>query len=448
MTSHQSHSSNKSRFRLFFFIFLLFSFTMQAQTNPGPDAATRHWFDSARFGMFIHWGVSSVLGQGEWVMNNRNIQVHEYNRLLRIFNPIYFDAQKWVSTAKNAGMQYITLITRHHDGFSLWDTKQSDWKITNTPYGKDIVKQIADECHRQGMKLFFYYSLLDWYRSDYQYETGRTGKGTGRTAKSDWSSYINFMKAQLTELLTNYGPVAGIWFDGHWDQLDNDHDKGQQSKVDWHYDEIYGLIHRLQPNCMIGNNHHLTPLPGEDFQMFEKDLPGENTTGFGGASISALPLETCETINDSWGFNISDRKYKSPRALIHYLVRAAGNGANFLLNIGPLPNGEIQPEFTERLDTMGKWLNQYGPTIYGTRRGFIRPQPWGAVTEKDNKVYIHLLEAADEKLFLKVPYKIRTVKTYGGLQPVKFQALPDNYLMIDLKDLPRQEFDTVLELTI
>jgi alpha-L-fucosidase len=415
---------------------------------PPQNIDSRKWFDSARFGMFIHWGASSVLGHGEWVMNQRNIQVPEYRRLINIFNPISFDAKTWVSTAKNAGMQYITLITRHHDGFSLWDTKQSDWSIMGTPYKKDIVKQMADECHRQGVKLFFYYSLLDWYRSDYQYETGRTGKGTGRTGKSNWPGYINFMKAQLTELLTNYGEVAGIWFDGHWDQLDDDHNKTASSKVDWKYDEIYSLIHRLQPQCLISNNHHLSPIPGEDFQAFEKDLPGGNTTGFGGASVSRLPLETCETINDSWGFNITDRNYKSNKALIHYLVKAAGHNANFLLNIGPMPNGVIQPEFTERLSAMGQWLKQYGETIYGTKGGFMSPQDWGAVTEKGNKVFLHLLKAPEEKLFLKIPYKIKSIQTFIGKTPVKYQVLTDGYVMIDIKTVPKEEYDTVLEAEI
>jgi alpha-L-fucosidase len=421
----------------------------QSNYTPSPqNLESRKWFDSARFGMFIHWGASSVLGHGEWVMNQRNIQVKEYRRLIDIFNPISFDAKAWVSTAKNAGMQYITLITRHHDGFSLWDTKQSDWNIMNTPYKKDIVKQIADECHRQGIKLFFYYSLLDWYRTDYQYETGRTGKGTGRTEKSNWPSYINFMKAQLTELLTNYGEVAGIWFDGHWDQLENDHNKAAVSKVDWKYEDIYTLIHRLQPQCLISNNHHLTPIPGEDFQAFEKDLPGANTSGFGGASVSQLSLETCETINDSWGFNITDRNYKSTKKLVQYLVKAAGYNANFLLNIGPMPNGVIQPEFTERLGQMGAWLKTYGETIYGTKGGFTPPQSWGAVTEKGNKVYLHLLDAQEEKLFLKIPYKIKTIKTFTGKTAVKYQVLADNYVVIDIKAVPKEEYDTILEMEI
>lgn len=434
---------------LFLLIFAVTTSSSVKAQNYVPSAQNleaRKWFDSARFGMFIHWGLSSVLGHGEWVMNNRNIQVKDYSRLLKVFNPIDFDAAKWVGAAKQAGMQYITLITRHHDGFSLWDTHQSEWKITNTPYKKDIVKQIADECHRQGIRIFFYYSLLDWYRSDYQYETGRTGKGTGRTEKSNWPSYIQFMKAQLTELLTNYGEISGIWFDGHWDQLDNDHDKNNQSKVDWKYDEIYSLIHRLQPQCMIGNNHHLSPIPGEDFQMFEKDLPGFNTTGFGGASVSALPLETCETINDSWGFNITDHNYKSAKNLVQYLVKASGYGANFLLNIGPMPNGEVQPEFTERLAAIGSWLKENGETIYGTKAGFLKPQSWGAVTEKGNKVYLHLLDQKEERMLLQVPYKIKSIKTYAGKQAVKFQVLSDGYLVIDTKSVPRQEYDTILEM--
>ena len=203
------------KYFLFFLLFFIVLFRAQSQSYipSAENLQQRTAFQDMKFGMFIHWGASSVLGNGEWVMNNRNIHVDEYSRLQHIFNPIDFDAQKWVAAAKSAGMKYITLITRHHDGFSNWDTKQSDWKITNTAYGKDVVKQMADECHKQGIKIFFYYSLLDWYRTDYQYETGRTGKGTGRTAKSDWGHYISFMKAQLTELLTNYGEVAGIWFD-------------------------------------------------------------------------------------------------------------------------------------------------------------------------------------------------------------------------------------------
>jgi alpha-L-fucosidase len=415
--------------------------------QPSPENLTaRKWFDSARFGMFIHWGAFSVPGDGEWVMNNRNITYTEYTRLQTIFNPVRFDAEKWVSAAKRAGMQYITLITRHHDGFSDWDTKQSDWKITNTDWKKDAVKLIAQECQRQGIRLFVYYSLLDWYRSDYQYETGRTGRGTGRTAKSDWNHYIAFMKAQLTELLTEYGPVAGVWFDGYWDQLPNDHDKSNKPAVDWHLEEIYAMIHQLQPQCLIGNNHHLSPIPGEDFQMFEKDLPGGNSTGFGGASVSNLPLETCETINNSWGFNITDTHYKSSRELIRLLVNASGYGANLLLNIGPLPNGEIQTAFTDRLDSMGNWLKKNGYTIYGTHAGYMRPQEWGAITEKGNRVYLHIFKTDGDKFFVKMPYKVKTAVM--GDHKLNVQVLAENYIMLDLKNIPLDPVDTIVELEV
>ncbi len=421
----------------------------QNSYQPSPEnLEARKWFQNAKFGMFVHWGVSSMLGNGEWVMNNRNIKVEDYKRLANGFYPHDFDAQKWVAAAKGAGMQYITLITRHHDGFSMWDTKQSDWKITNTPYGKDVVKKVAEECQKQGIKLFFYYSLLDWYRSDYQYETGKTGKGTGRSQKSDWPSYVNFMKAQLTELLTQYGPVAGIWFDGHWDQLDNDHDKTLQSKVDWKYDEIYSLIHRLQPAALIGNNHHLMPLPGEDFQMFEKDLPGGNTTGFGGADISSLPLETCETINGAWGYNITDLNYKSTKSLIQYVVKAAGFGANFLLNVGPMPDGTIQPEFTKRLAEIGDWMKVYESTIRGTKGGFQRPTDELAITQNGKKVYLHIMKKSND-LAVSIPGEVISAKAFVGGQAVPFKAAGmKNYYVFDLSNVSFNEIDTVVELTM
>ncbi len=437
----------KGTLTILLFSFLFCASSAQPVYNPSPEnLAARKWFDSARFGMFIHWGAFSVPGDGEWVMNNRNITIEEYSRLQSIFNPVRFDAKKWVSAAKNAGMQYITLITRHHDGFSDWDTKQSDWKITNTDWKQDAVKLIAEECQRQGIKLFVYYSLLDWYRSDYQYETGRTGHGTGRTVKSDWPHYIAFMKAQLTELLTQYGPVAGVWFDGYWDQLPNDHDKRNQPAVDWHLPEIYALIHQLQPQCLIGNNHHLSPIPGEDFQMFEKDLPGGNSTGFGGQSVSALPLETCETINNSWGFNITDLNYKSSKDLIRLLVKDAGYGANLLLNIGPLPNGEIQKAFTDRLDTMGIWLKKNGYSIYGTHAGFIKPQDWGAITEKGNEVFLHVFKTDGERFFVQIPYPVKSAKMDGN--PLKFQSLGDGYIMVDLKGQMPDPIDAIIRLEV
>ncbi|SMD05424.1 alpha-L-fucosidase [Pedobacter nyackensis] len=439
----------KRFFSLLIFISASLGLSAQQYVPTSANLAARKEFQDMKFGMFIHWGAFSVLGDGEWVMTNKNIKVGDYKRLKDIFNPTAFDAEKWVTAAKNAGMKYITFITRHHDGFSNWDTKQSDWKITETPYGKDVLAPLAKECHRQGIKLFLYYSLLDWSRNDYQYATGKTGKGTGRTEKDDWNNYIAFMKAQLTELLTNYGEIGGIWFDGHWDQLDNDKDKSLKSKVDWHYDEIYALIHKLQPQCMVGNNHHLSPLPGEDFQMFEKDLPGLNTTGFGGASISQLPLETCETMNNSWGFNITDRKYKSVKQLIHYLVNDAGRDANFLLNVGPMPNGVIQPENVDTLAKVGDWMKVYGASIYGTRGNVIEVQDWGLITSKDKTLYAHVIHKITQP-FINLP-KLKQKVVAAALMKdgtkLKFKQTADQ-TTIYLNGVKMDDMDTIIELKI
>lgn len=404
----------------------------QQYTPTKENLDTRHQFQDNKYGMFIHWGLSSTLGDGEWVMNNRNIKVVDYTRLLRAFNPVDFDAAKWVATAKNAGMKYIVFITRHHDGFSNWDTKQSDWKITNTPYGKDVLKMLAEECKKQGIKLGLYYSTLDWYRNDYPRETGRTGKGTGRTGSSNYASYLQFMKNQLTELLTNYGEIMCIWFDGHWDQTNPEGHADRTSRIDWKYDEIYGLIHKLQPQCMIGNNHHLSPIPGEDFQMFERDLPGENKSGLSFQKASEeVPLESCETINGSWGYNITDRRYKTSTEVIHLLVGAAGRNSNLLLNVGPMPSGEIQPEFTDTLAAAGKWLQQYGESIYGTRGGPLAPQVWGVTTQKEKKIYIHLFNApAGNSIFLPgIKEKVNQVLLMGAINKIKFKQQAEGVII-------------------
>jgi alpha-L-fucosidase len=208
----------------------------------------------------------------------------------------------------------------------------------------------------------------------------------------------------LTELLTNYGPIGGIWFDGWWDK----------PQADWRLEQTYGLIHRLQPTALIGSNHHREPFPGEDFQMFEKDLPGHATQDFNvGQAVSSLPLETCDTINDSWGYNKNDRRFKSTKQLIHYLVRAAGYDSNFLLNVGPMPNGKIQPEFVERLKAMGEWLAKNGQSVYGTRGGPIAPRPWGVTTQKGNVIYVHILDWQDSALLL--PKLARPVQSAGML---------------------------------
>ncbi len=355
----------------------------RADSVPPERAAAREWFRNAKLGMFVHWGVYSQLGKGEWVMENTHMKVDAYERLAHQFNPVKFDARAWVSLAKAAGAKYITITSRHHDGFSMFATKATPYNIVDwTPFARDVMKELSAECARQGIKLFFYYSQLDWHNPDY-WPLGRTGHSTGRAESGQWPRYLDFMDTQLAELLTNYGPIGGIWFDGMWDK----------PNADWRLSQTYALIHRLQPSALIVPNHHLAPMPGEDVQTFEQDLPGSNTAGFNTKEIGSLPLETSLTINQSWGYNSTDSKFKSVAELVGYVVRAAGNGGNLLLNIGPRPDGTIQPEAIQRLRALGEWMSEYGATIYGTRAGPIAPQRWGATTRRGDTVFVHVLNA-------------------------------------------------------
>jgi alpha-L-fucosidase len=419
-------------------MFPLLALSLAGQSyRPAPEnLKAREWFQDAKFGMFIHWGVYSVLGDGEWVMHNRRMTIAEYEKLAPKFNPTEFNAAEWVALAKEAGMRYITFTSKHHDGFAMWHTKQSRWNIVDaTPYGKDVIKMLADECHKQGIKLFLYHSHLDWHHPDY-YPRGRTGQYSGRPESGNWYRYLDYLDAQLEELLTNYGPIAGIWFDGWWDKPD----------ADWRLQKTYSLIHRLQPAALIGNNHHRRPFEGEDFQMFEKDLPGHNTAGFNAeAEIGNLPLETCDTINRSWGYNAKDNRYKSVRELIQYLVRAAGYNANFLLNVGPMPNGKIQPEFVERLRGMGQWLRENGDSIYGTRGGPIPPRPWGVTTRKGNKVFVHVLDWPDELLAIPDIPNVKTAKAFPSGTPVTMRRT-EGGLLLRLPASLRNPIDTIVVL--
>jgi len=357
-----------------------------------------------------------------------------------------------VKLAKDAGMKYITFTTRHHDSFSMFDTKYSDWGIMNTPYAKDVLKMLADECHKQGIRLFCYYSLTDFYRVDYC--QGNIKRAKGIEGECNWEAYLQFMKNQLTEILTNYGPIYGIWFDGHWDQVERKDGKTANQLREWHYDQIYKLIHDLQPGCMIVNNHHLAPFPGEDYQTFERDLPGENTGGGYSADAKVseeLPLETNDIIGKSWGYVMGDTINRSSGELIRLLVRAAGHGANFLLNIGPTPLGEVRQTHRERLMEMGKWLKTYGETIYGTRKSFMKPAPWGVAVEKGDKVYLHILEPGKTggKIQLKdLPFTVKKAKLFESGEKVRFTHAPSGGLTLETEGLLPDAADQVIVLTV
>ena len=427
------------------------SASAQENYRPSPEiVAAQEQFRENRFGIFIHWGIYSMYGQGEWALNYNGLTHEEYSKLAGGFYPADFNAAEWVSAIKAAGAKYICITTRHHDGFSMFDSKCTDYDIMDaTPFKRDIIAELAEECERQGIALHLYYSLIDWGRNDAP--RGRTGQETGRPEATDPDTYFDFMKCQLTELLTRYGNVGCVWFDGNWD-----HEDGEQP-YDFRYDELYPLIHGLQPSCLIGNNHHITPYPGEDIQIFERDIPGENTAGWHSGGVSTtLPLETCQTMNGSWGYRMRDQDYKSTDELIRYLVSTAGRDANLLLNVGPQPDGNIPAAALERLAAMGEWLAVNGETIYGTRSTLVKPQPWGVTTHKDDRMWLHVFPAdafkaaSDGQIY--VPYKagrkVASVTPFGspdvklGFKQYKeglFVTLPD--------DMPADVPDYIVEVT-
>ena len=413
----------------------------QQEYVPTPEnLQSRQEFSDMRFGIFLHWGLYSMFAQGEWYMQNAGIPYAEYSKAASGFYPSRFNAREWVSAIKASGAGYITITTRHHEGFSMWDTEQSDYNIVDaTPFKRDIIRELADECQRQGIRLHFYYSHLDWAREDYP--VGRTGTKCGKDPKrADWPSYYRFMNAQLTELLTNYGPVGAIWFDGWWD-----HDS-DATPFDWQLDEQYALIHRLQPACLVGNNHHMTPNPGEDIQIFERDLPGENKAGFvdEAAEVSRLPLETCETMNGMWGYKIIDQNYKTTRQLVHYLVNTAGKGANLLMNIGPQPNGCLPATAVQRLKEMGEWMQTYGTTIRATQAGDIPVQQWGATTRRGDRLFVHILDYNRRELYLPLSCRVLKASTFPEGKRVAVTKTSEG-VVLTLPELP-QGIDYVVEL--
>mgnify|MGYP003290408028 CR=1 FL=1 len=322
-------------------------------------------------------------------MNNMYLVPANAKKGTLIFNSIINNC----AFIKNSGAKYITFTSRHHDGFSMWNTAYSDYNIVDaTPYGKDIVGMLAEECHKQGIMLNLYYSHIDWTREDYP--QGRTARTKYRNPKkNDWASYYDFMNNQLTELLTNYGRIGAIWFDGFWD-----HDI-DTVPFDWQLDYQYELVHKLQPSCLVANNHHVNVHQGEDIQIFERDVPGENKAGYSGdMDISNLPLETCQTMNGMWGYKVADQNYKSLDDLIQLLVKTSGMGANLLLNIGPQSSGELPVVALERLKGMGEWLRENGESIYETVAGDIKPQSWGVTTRKDDVLYVHILNLKEKNV--------------------------------------------------
>ena len=420
----------KSLLVALFALFAIGGISAQEYRPTKANLRSRKEFAEDRFGVFIHWGIYSLYGQGEWYMQNAGLDRDEYAKAADAFYPHRFNAKKWVSLVKASGAKYICITTRHHDSFSMWNTKYSDYNIVDaTPFKRDILKEIAKECDKQDIALHLYYSHADWYRDDYP--RGRTAKEvTGRdSTRISWDSYYKFMNRQLTELLKNYGKVRAIWFDGWWD-----HDQ-DEVPFDWHLQEQYKLVHKLQPRCLVANNHHQAPFAGEDIQIFERDLPGENEYGLSGQAIGQLPLETCQTMNGMWGYKVADQNYKSTEELIRYLVSTAGKGANLLLNVGPQPNGEIPFAAQERLRAMGKWLKANGATIYGTQAGDVPQQEWGCTTRKGDKLYVHIFELEDTELRLPLQCNVVSAKVCGKSKQVEYR-MENGELVLNVGNIP------------
>lgn len=340
--------------------------TLQA----GPGGLDRYRDD--RFGMFVHWGLYSMIGRGEWEQVLARIPAAEYAPLARLFNPAAFDARELVALAEAAGQRYLTVTSRHHDGFSMYDTALSDFRITRSPFGRDPIAELADACRESGsVRLGFYVSLVDWHHPGY-------------LDASRWEDYLAFLFGQVEELCTRYGDVAQIWFDGDWPNspVPLEHPGWFTTGGQWRYPELYDLVHRLQPDAVILNNRKDGLQPGEDVQGFENDLPGENTTGLNPGAALAVPRETCLTMNGSWGYVPHDTAYKEPEGIIATLLRCVAADSNLLLNVGPTQSGDVPAPARERLREIGRWLRAHGDAVYGAGPG---PEP-GSIRTRDGRV--------------------------------------------------------------
>jgi alpha-L-fucosidase len=358
------------------------------------------WWREARFGLFIHWGLYAIpAGQwkedtdhGEWILTTANIPVEEYEHFKERFDPVKFDADLWARTAKEAGMKYIVITSKHHDGFCLFDSQHTDYDVMSTPFQRDILKELSDACRRHGLAMCWYHSIMDWHHPDYlprrDWET-RTAEG------ASFPRYVDHLHRQVEELLTNYGPIGVMWFDGEWESTwTNEYGK-----------ELYALCRRLQPDVIV-NNRVSTGRGGMAGMTAEGDYPGDFGTPeqeIPAQGIPGVDWETCMTMNEHWGYNSRDMKWKSSTELIRNLVDIASKGGNFLLNVGPTADGEFPPACIERLQAMGAWLDVNGDAIYGTSASPFAALPFGRCTMRKNgertTLYLHVFDwPADGRL--------------------------------------------------
>lgn len=361
-----------------------------AMSSLAADYAPEKWnlearekFAAQRFGIFIHWGIYANYAQGEWYQQNIGMDTETYGRMKDGFYPSKFDAKEWVRVFKDAGAKYVTITSRHHDGFSLWPTKVDDgFNVAETPFKRDILGELAKACDEAGLQLNFYYSLMDWHRKDYP--AGGAAKACLGDQKGDYDSYKKFMMGQITELIDSYHP-GNIWFDGEWDNPAKVVDGKLVPTLDWDFDAIYDLIHSKK--TLVANNNHQIIRPKEDIQLFERDLPGEGAMfSKNQPLIRDRPVEQCDVIqHDVWGYKINERRFRTPEEVCAMICRCAAKGSNLLMNIGPDGSGRLPARAVEVMAEVGKWMRANGDAIYGTQGVGIVKNEDGSETAKTKK---------------------------------------------------------------
>ncbi len=362
---------------------------MQQVWDETKDAHDKRmaWWRQARFGLFIHWGLYAIpAGQwkgetkhAEWILTTAQIPVKEYEKFASQFNPVKFSAEEWVRAAKDAGMKYIVITSKHHDGFCLFDSKLTDYDVANaTPFNRDIMKELSDECHKQGIEICWYHSIMDWHHPDY---LPRRSWETRSAEGANFARYVDHMKGQVKELLTNYGKIGVMWFDGEWEYTWTP-EKGV---------DLYNYVRSIAPNIIINNRvgkgregmagTYDPETASGDFGTPEQEIPA---TGLG------YDWETCMTMNDHWGYNKNDHNWKSVEDLIQKLVDIASKGGNFLLNVGPTAEGLFPQPSVERLKAIGEWMRINGESIHGTTASLFESLDWGRSTTKGNRIFLHV----------------------------------------------------------
>jgi alpha-L-fucosidase len=402
---------------------------VQTATDPRLD-----WWRNARFGMFIHWGPVSLKGTEIGWSRGAQVPVDEYDGLYRKFNPTNFNASAWARIAREAGMKYLVLTSKHHDGFCLWDTQCTDYNIMHTPFRRDVIRELSAACRKEGIVFATYYSICDWHHPDYP--LGSPG-GKSQKPTPNMDRYTQFLKTQLKELITRYGPLGILWFDGEW-EAPWTHERGV---------DLYDYVRRLQPSIIV-NNRVGKGRAGMEGTTAAGALAGDYDTPEQqvGKFQTDRPWESCITIANQWAWKPDDPS-KSLQQCLQTLISCAGGDGNLLFNVGPMPTGEIEPNQVERLKKMGAWLKRYGSSIYNTRGGPFKPGAWGASTHRSNRIYLHVFTWPENGLTLPpIPRRITSVKVLTGGQAKTEQD--SQAIRIALPKENQQEIDTLIQLNL